>query len=883
MTIERDNAVRGAEDGAERFETAELADAAAAQAADVNRYDFERLQNKWLPRWDELEPFRTDLDNDKRPRKYVLDMFPYPSGDLHMGHAEAYALGDVIARYWRHQGFNVLHPIGWDSFGLPAENAAIKRQIDPRVWTYENIDQQKSSMRRYAASFDWSRVLHTSDPEYYKWNQWLFLKLYEKGLAYRKSSWVNWDPVDQTVLANEQVLPDGTSERSGAIVVKKKLTQWYFKITDYADRLLDDLKQLEGTWPSKVISMQRNWIGRSIGADVDFVIEGREDAVTVFTTRPDTLYGATFMVIAPESELAAELIAGDSVSAEARDRFADYLTEVQKSTELERQSTDRPKTGVFMERYAVNPLSGERLPIWAADYVLADYGTGAVMAVPAHDQRDLDFARAFDLPVRVVLDTNQPVTGAIPVFPDGEIPDDLPPLDPVSTGKALTGDGRLINSGALDGLSKNKAITRVIEQLEAAGTGRAAKNYRLRDWLISRQRYWGTPIPIIHGSDGAEIPVTEDQLPVLLPPTEGLNLQPKGTSPLGAAADWVNVKDPRDGSPALRDADTMDTFVDSSWYFLRFLSPSDETKAFDPREVDKWAPVDQYVGGVTHAILHLLYARFITKVLFDLGYVSFTEPFSALLNQGMVQMDGSAMSKSKGNLVRLSDQLDEHGVDAIRLTMAFAGPPEDDIDWADVSPAASAKFLARAWRLTGDVTSAPEVNWREGDITLRRATHRFLAEAPGLVEAFKFNVVVARIMELVNATRKAIDNGPGGGDPAVREAVETIALGLSLFAPYTAEDMWERLGYPASISSYNWRGADPALLTEESVTAVVQVDGKVRDRLDVSPKISSTDLEALARSSAAVARFLGDREIVNVIVRAPKIVNIATRPASPQS
>ncbi|MDF2442265.1 MAG: leucyl-tRNA synthetase, partial [Subtercola sp.] len=482
MTIERDSAVRGAEDGA-------TSDA----PADSTRYDFETLQNKWLPVWDETEPFRTDLENDKRPRKYILDMFPYPSGDLHMGHAEAYALGDVISRYWRHQGFNVLHPIGWDSFGLPAENAAIKRQIDPREWTYANIDQQKASFRRYAGSFDWSRELHTSDPEYYKWNQWLFLKLYEKGLAYRKSSWVNWDPVDQTVLANEQVLPDGTSERSGAIVVKKKLTQWYFKITDYADRLLDDLKQLEGTWPSKVIAMQRNWIGRSIGADVDFAIEGRDAPVTVFTTRPDTLHGATFMVIAPESELAAELIADPSVSDAARERFTEYLTEVQKSTELERQATDRPKTGVFMERYAINPVSGERLPVWAADYVLADYGTGAVMAVPAHDQRDLDFARAFSLPVRVVLDTNQPVTGAIPILIDGELPDDLPPLDPASTGKALTGDGRLINSGALDGLSKSKAITRVIEQLEAAGSGRAAKNYRLRDWLISRQRYWGTP------------------------------------------------------------------------------------------------------------------------------------------------------------------------------------------------------------------------------------------------------------------------------------------------------------------------------------------------------------------------------------------------------
>ncbi|WP_425319479.1 leucine--tRNA ligase [Agreia pratensis] len=826
-----------------------------------------------------MQPFKTDLEGDKRPRKYVLDMFPYPSGDLHMGHAEAYALGDVIARYWRQQGFNVLHPIGWDSFGLPAENAAIKRGLDPRQWTYDNIEQQKRSMRRYAASFDWDRVLHTSDPEYYKWNQWLFLQMYKKGLAYRKASWVNWDPVDQTVLANEQVLPDGTSERSGAVVVKKKLTQWYFKITDYADRLLDDLNQLEGSWPSKVLSMQRNWIGRSIGADVDFVVEGRDKPVTVFTTRPDTLFGATFMVVAPDSDLAIELAAEST--PEVQEAFKTYLTAVQKSTETERQSTDRPKTGVFLERYAINPVNGERMPIWAADYVLADYGTGAVMAVPAHDQRDLDFARAFDLPIRMVVDVTAPATGAIPIITDEMLDDpNFGSYDPAVTGEALAGDGRLMNSGPLNGLSKVNAIKKAIEILQQQGAGRPAKNYRLRDWLISRQRYWGTPIPIIHGENGEEIPVPEDQLPVLLPPSDGLDLKPRGSSPLGAAEDWVNVTNPLDGTPALRDADTMDTFVDSSWYFLRFLNPHDSEKAFDPKDVDKWAPVDQYVGGVTHAILHLLYARFITKVLFDLGLVSFTEPFSALLNQGMVLMDGSAMSKSKGNIVQLSDQLDEHGVDAVRLTMAFAGPPEDDIDWADVSPAGSSKFLARAWRLAGDVTSKPEVNWREGDIALRRVTHRFLAEAPGLIEAFKFNVVVARIMELVNVTRKAVDKGPGGADPAVREAVETIALGLSLFAPYTAEDMWERLGYPATISSYGWRGADPALLTEESVTAVVQVDGKVRDRLEVPPTIAGSDLEALARASAAVQRAIGDREIVNVVVREPRVVSIATKPGA---
>ncbi|MFV0319737.1 MAG: leucine--tRNA ligase, partial [Microbacterium sp.] len=578
--------------------------------SDEGGYDAHAIQTRWQKRWAEHDPFRAGGDQDTRPRKYVLGMFPYPSGDMHMGHAENYAYVDAVARFWRHRGYNVLNPIGWDSFGLPAENAAIQRGADPREWTYRNIDQQKASLKSFGTSYDWSRVLHTSDPDYYRWNQWLFQRLYERGLAYRKASPVNWCPNDQTVLANEQVV-DGHCERCGAEVVKKKLTQWYFKITDYADRLLDDLNQLEGFWPRKVIQMQRNWIGRSVGADIEFEIEGRAEKVTVFSTRPDTLHGATFFVVAPDSDLAAELAAGSSV--EVRLRFQDYLERVQRQTEIERQSTDRPKTGVFLERYAINPVNGERLPIWAADYVLADYGHGAVMAVPAHDQRDLDFARAFDLPVRVVVDTMAPVTGAIPVIEvdDDGVPIDpgtgLDELDPAVTGVALPGEGRMVNSGSLNGLSKRNAIARVIAELEAAGTGRAAKNFRLRDWLISRQRFWGTPIPMVHTEDGRTVPVPDDQLPVRLPDAAGLDLAPKGSSPLGAIEDWTSATDPETGEPARRDPDTMDTFVDSSWYFLRFLSPGDDAEAFSSRESDRWAPVDSYIGGVEHAILHLLY------------------------------------------------------------------------------------------------------------------------------------------------------------------------------------------------------------------------------------------------------------------------------------
>jgi leucyl-tRNA synthetase len=811
-------------------------------------FDVEAIQARWLPVWDERAPFRSGQPGDERPKKYVLDMFPYPSGDLHMGHAEAYALGDVIARYWIQRGFDVMHPIGWDAFGLPAENAAIKRGEDPVAWTYANIDQQRASMRRYACSFDWDRVFNTCDPEYYKWNQWFFLQMYERGLAYRKASNVNWCPECQTVLANEQVV-DGRCERCDTAVTKKKLTQWYFRITDYADRLLDDMQQLEGAWPEKVLLMQRNWIGRSTGAEVDFVIDGRSEPVTVYTTRPDTLYGATFFVVAADSELAAELAAGSPAEA----AFASYVEQVKQMSDIDRLDSTRAKTGVFLERYAMNPVNGERLPIWASDYVLADYGTGAIMAVPAHDQRDLDFARTFDLPVRVVVDAGE---------------------DPNLTGIATVDDGPHINSESLNGLDKAAAISAITDVLVERGTGRPAVNYRLRDWLISRQRYWGTPIPIIHCDTCGEVPVPLDELPVELPPAAGLDLKPKGRSPLGAATAWANVACPKCGRDAHRDPDTMDTFVDSSWYYLRYADPRNAAAAFDPAKVREWLPVDQYVGGVTHAILHLLYSRFFTKVLFDMGLVDFNEPFTRLLNQGMVIMDGSAMSKSRGNLVRLSDELAEHGVDAIRLSMVFSGPPEDDVDWAEVSPAGSKRFLARAWRLAGDVTSAPGTDPSTGDVALRKATARAVRDAEVAVETFRFNVAVARIMELVNTTRKAVDTGCGPADPAVREAVEATAIMLSLVAPYTAEDMWSRLGHEPCVARAGWPVVDEQLLVQEAVTCVIQVSGKVKDRIDVAPDISEDILRALALESTAVQEALEGRAVRTVIVRPPKLVNV---------
>ena len=823
------------------------------QVRETTGYDAVAAQEKWSKYWEEHRTFAS-LDDGSRERRYVLDMFAYPSGDLHMGHAEAFAIGDVLARYWRLRGFDVLHPVGWDSFGLPAENAAIKHGTHPAEWTYRNIDTQAASFKRYAVSFDWSMRLHTSDEEYYRWTQWLFNRFFEKGLAYRKDSWANWCPIDQTVLANEQV-KDGCCERCGAVVTKRQLNQWYFRITDYAQRLLDDMDQIEGKWPERVLSMQRNWIGRSEGTYVDFTIDGRKEPVRVFTTRPDTLYGATFMVVAPDSALAQEI-----VSDEARPAFETYLDEVKKKSEIERQATDHEKTGVPLGVEATNPVNGAKVPVWAGDYVLADYGTGAVMAVPAHDQRDLDFARTYGIDVIPVIDTGE--------------------ADPRESGVATTGDGVYQNSGFLNGIAtKAEAIAKMCEFLDEKGIGEPTITYRLRDWLLSRQRFWGCPIPIIHCESCGDVPVPDDQLPVKLPDLRGAELAPKGTSPLAGeeASEWRSVACPSCGGAAQRDTDTMDTFVDSSWYFMRYCCPHYDKGPFDVEAVRRWMPVAQYIGGVEHATMHLLYSRFFTKVLHDLGMVDFTEPFQRLMNQGQVINEGRAMSKSLGNGVDLGKQIDEFGVDAVRTTVIFAGPPDEDIDWADVSPASTLKFLQRAWRVASEVTSDPDADLTQGDSTLRRVTHRSIADITELLEGGRYNVVVARIMELVNATRKAIDSGCGPADPAVREAVTFTAQALSLVAPYLAEEMWEMLGLEPSVANSHWPTADEKLLVADKVTMVVQVTGKVRAKLTVSPDITEAEAREVALADVNVQRFTEGKEIVKIIAKLPKMISIVAK------
>jgi leucyl-tRNA synthetase len=816
----------------------------------MRKYDASEIEPKWQRVWEEEGLYRASDDpDDPRPRFYALDMFPYPSGDLHMGHAEAFSGGDTIARFRWMQGYNVMHPIGWDAFGLNAENAAIKRQIHPKAWTYANMDQQAVSFKRMGMSFDWSRTVRTCDPEFYRWTQWLFLQLFERGLAYRKNAPVNWCPKDATVLANEQVI-GGACERCGTPVERRDLTQWFFKITDYAQRLLDDVDDLID-WPERVITMQRNWIGRSDGAEVTFAIEESGDEVEIFTTRPDTLWGVTFFVFAVEHPLVKKL-------AELGGTWGDVepLIEKVRNTPLTHREEADTKEGVPLGVHAVNPVNGERVPCYVAPYVLMEYGTGAIMAVPAHDERDFAFAREHGLPIRVVIQS------------EGDSRDDE------AMTEAYDHEGVMVNSGPFDGERSPESIAKVAAWLETEGRGRAAVTYRLRDWLISRQRYWGAPIPIVHCEDCGEVPVPEDELPVLLP--DDVDFQPGGESPLARHPSWSKVVCPRCGRDARRDTDTMDTFVDSSWYFFRYCSPGDTEGPFRPEDVARWMPANQYTGGVEHAILHLLYCRFFTKALYDMGMVGFTEPFPRLMNQGQVIYGGASMSKTKGNIVEPMPLVERWGADTMRLIILFAGPFEDDIDWKliagdpDKRPGMTS-WLGRVFAAVDDAASRdPSV---EEPVTLVRLTHRTVKGVTEDLERFRFNVAISKLMVLTNEMRSSLD-----ADGGARGAASALAQMLAPFAPYAAEELWrEVLGNGSSVHASSWPSYDPSLAAEDTVTLIVQVDGKVRDKVEVAADASEDACLELARASENARRALGDRQIANEIVRAPKLVNFVTK------
>ncbi len=837
---------------------------ADAEAHDVSadtpqRYDPLTIEPSIARRWHDertysLQP-RPSAERDRDDTYYALTMFPYPSGDLHMGHVEIFTIHDALVRHLRMTGRRVLNPIGWDAFGLPAENAARNRGADPKQWTYANIDEGSSTIVRLGYSFDWDTELRTCDPEYYRWTQWLFLELFDAGLAYRGEALVNWDPIDQTVLANEQVI-DGRGERSGALVERVPRTQWFFRITRYADELLDDLEMID--WPERVKNAQRAWIGRSEGAHVTFATAEGDDEVVVYTTRPDTLYGATYFVFAPEHPLVAERMGDDA-------EYRAFVDEVAHKSEIERLSsfdaTRRAKRGLRLSFDMRNPVTGETIPAYAADYVLMDYGTGAIMAVPAHDQRDFDFARQESLPIRVVVQPS-----------DGEA------LDAGTMSEAYAGDGVSVNSGAYDGLDWRETKRRITEDLERDGVASAAVNYRLRDWLISRQRSWGAPIPIVHCPACGQVPVPRDQLPVLLP--DDLDFQVQG-SPLDQHPTWKHdVACPSCGSDeAVRDVDTMDTFVDSSWYFLRYLAPDDDERAWPPEVASAWLPVDQYTGGVEHAVLHLLYSRFVVKAMRDRGYVDADEPFQRLLNQGQVILGGAAMSKSKGNLVIPGEIIATYGADTIRGTMLFASPPEDDIDWADVSPAGMHKWLARVWRLTLEHLEREAAGVAADDPQTAQRLRRAVAEAVvGATEDFelrKYNTAIAKLMGLTNAILDATRDGQGGDE--VRRALQTLLTLLAPVCPFITEELWRRLGNESSVHDESWPVADTSLLVDDTVEVVVQVNGRVRGRVSVPAGADDDAVEQAARDADGVATHMVG-EVVKVVVVPDKLVNFVVRP-----
>ncbi|MEX1272046.1 MAG: leucine--tRNA ligase [Acidimicrobiia bacterium] len=803
-------------------------------------YEIQTIEEKWQARWEVERVFYVTEEPD-RPKFYNLQMYPYPSGDLHMGHLRNYTYVDLLTRYRRMQGYNVLSPMGWDSFGLPAENAAIKTGIHPRIFTEQQIPRMKAQLRRLGAVYDWDRELASHTPEYYRWDQWLFLELYERGLAYKKKARVNWCPVDQTVLANEQVV-DGHCERCGSPVDGRDLDQWFFRITEYAQRLLDDLAALDD-WPDRVRTMQRNWIGRSEGCTFSLGVEGTDHAFDVYTTRPDTVFGMTFAVLAPEHPLAEALISGTALEDEARA----YIAAAGRTSEIDRQA-EGDKTGVFTGFHAINPVNGGRVPIWIADYVLMGYGTGAIMAVPGQDQRDWDFATKYGIEI---IRTVQP-------------PEDF-------EGEAYTGDGPAINSDFLDGLQMAEAKPAIISWFEDQGRGVGTVNFRLRDWLISRQRYWGCPIPMVTCPVDGLVPIPREELPVIHPDVE--DYSPAGQSPLATVESFVNTECPKCGGPARRETDTMDTFVDSSWYFLRYADADNSEEIFDPSKANYWMEVDQYVGGVEHAVLHLLYARFITKVLHDMGLVEASEPFRALFTQGMLVKDGAKMSKSKGNVVSPEEYYARYGADAIRLFEMFIGPPTDDAIWSDNGVEGTSRFLDRIWRMaTGEVGTIEDRDPAAADREVLAEAHRMVRNVTEDIDRFSFNTAVAHLMTFANTLQAGLRAGLAR--EVHSEAIRLVLLLLSPMAPHLSHELWERLGHGPMLATEPWPTWNPDLVARDVVTMVVQVNGKVRDRIEVSADIDAETAERTALASERIQEWVEGKPIRKVVARPPNIVNV---------
>ena len=820
------------------------------------RYEFKRIEKKWQNYWEENNSFKS-IEDPSKEKYYVLEMFPYPSGKLHMGHVRNYSIGDVVARFKHMQGFNVLHPMGFDSFGLPAENAAIKNGTPPADWTWNNIAEMEEQLKQLGLSYDWEREVQTCNPEYYRWMQWIFIQFFNKGLAYKKENPVNWCPSCQTVLANEQVV-DGVCERCKTPVGKKNLSQWYLKITDYADQLLENLNDLQG-WPNKVKLMQENWIGKSIGANIDFKIDGTDKVLKVFTTRADTLFGCTYMVMAPEHPYVKELVKGTKF----QDDVEDYVEKVQHMDEIQRTSTNNEKTGVFIGKYAINPVNQKKVPVFISDYVLMGYGTGAIMAVPAHDQRDFDFAKKFDIEIIPVVESNSSE------------------IDVNNLTEAFDAEGKMINSGKFDGMNNRKAIPEMIKWLSEQKIGEKTINYKLRDWLISRQRYWGTPIPMIYCKDCGWLPEKEENLPVVLP--TDVEFTGKGESPLATSKTFSKCTCPKCGKDAERELDTMDTFLDSSWYFLRYCDPKNTDKAFDKEKVDYWMSVDQYIGGVEHAILHLMYARFFQMALHDIGLVDCKEPFANLLTQGMVNKDGKKMSKSIGNVVSPEEIINKYGADTARLFILFAAPPEKELDWSDAGVEGSYRFLNRVWRLVGEFveknynsTDAIEIKSQDDkklNLTLN-ATIKKITE--DVSNRFNFNTAISSIMELVNELYKYKEKDDLNM-PLLSDAVTKLVILLSPFTPHICEEMWQELGNKDSLVSVRWPGYDEKALVEDTKTIIVQVNGKLKERLSMPAGLSKTELENAVKSNENVIALISDLNIVKTITVPDKLVNFVAK------